>query len=373
MKRKVSFLRHQQTHGAVCWLASASILVAVGCSDDDSASRPDPSTSTSTATSSTLPTTTSSSTSTTSAPTGTIPSTTGSGTSTVTTDPSATATSEVLTETSASIDTTSSLDPASSDPSASSGVLTSGDVSTSEVSTSDVSTSDVEVPTLDSDAGVDPTSSETGETSSDVTEAPTSEPVSDVPDASVSDDSSEGDTTDVTSETTVETATSAGESTSSDETVAGPYGANLLTDSGFETGLGSWVGLGDGVVVDRSSTAYVGQYSASATNRGDGWHGMQTNITALVTPGVTYRVDGALQVSGAASAEVKLTVKFVCGTDSFMPVATGTASNTAWVALNGEFTVPTTCEQTQTVWFYAEGPGAGIGLLLDEVSLREVH
>lgn len=366
MKRKVISLRHQQTFRAARWLASASILGAVGCSDD-SGSRPDPwtsDTSSSTASSSTLPTTTSPSMSTTSAPTGTIPSTTGPGTSTVTTGPSTTVTSGGSTETSASADTTSSLEPASSDPGVSSGVVSSGDVGTS----------DTQLPTLDSDAGVDPTSSEpAGETSSDATEAPTSEPVSDVPDASVSDDSSEDDTTNETSETIAETTSAAGESTSSDETAAGPYGANLLTDSGFETGLGSWVGLGEGVVVDRSSTAFAGQFSAVASNRGDVWHGIQTNITALVTPGVTYRVDGALQISGAASAEVKLTVKVVCGTDSFLQVATGTGSNAAWAALNGEFTVPTTCAQTQTAWLYAEGPGAGIGLLLDEVSLREVY
>lgn len=382
MKRKISSVSRHRTfsavysrgaghsrgavhlRGAVRWLAGASVLVAVGCSDDDSGSGPGPWTSgttSSTVPSSTLPTT-SPSTPTTSAPTGTVPSTTGPVTSPTTTEPTVTGTSGVTTETSASADTASSLDPASS--------------ASSETSV-DLGTTDVELPTLDPDAGVDSTSSEAaGDTSTAVTDEPTSDVVSDVPDASVTEESSEDVTTGTTSETSEEsvgeTATSEGQTSSGDDTAPSPYGANLFTDSGFETGLGSWVGLGDGVVVDRSTTAYAGQYSARATNRGDGWHGIQTNITALVTPGSTYRVDGALQISGVASAQVKLTVKVVCGADAFTPVATGTGTNTAWVTLSGEFTVPSTCEQTQTVWLYAEGPEAGTDLLLDAVSLREV-
>lgn len=142
---------------------------------------------------------------------------------------------------------------------------------------------------------------------------------------------------------------------------------NLLGNGGFESGTSGWFGLG--ATFSTTSDAHSGDLAGIATGRTASWNGVGTNITSTVASDAAYQVDAFVKVAGAASAPVNLTAKIRCvgGSDQYIGLAYGTATNNGWVALSGQLNVPN-CS-LEEVLVYAEGPAAGIDILMDDVSL----
>jgi hypothetical protein len=147
-----------------------------------------------------------------------------------------------------------------------------------------------------------------------------------------------------------------------------PVVANALSDGTFESGVGSWFSW-DGTLATTNARAHGGSQSAALTNRtGNG--PIARSLTSLVTPGKSYALSAWTSIGGAATADVNLTSKIECQGASAnyawlaAPVA---VADGAWVKLAGTLTVPD-CALADLL-IYAEGPGAGIDLYLDDVTL----
>lgn len=152
-----------------------------------------------------------------------------------------------------------------------------------------------------------------------------------------------------------------------------PRGANLLSNSGFETGTtDGWVAWGGATIAATTAQARTGVYSGIVTNRNATWEGPVATLTAAVTLGATYAASMWLRVDGAPSAPVDLTVKTTCSgaADVYQQIASGTATDTGWVQLSGTIVVPL-CSLVE-LDLYAEGPAAGVNLLADDASVQQL-
>ncbi|HYD40393.1 MAG TPA: endo-1,4-beta-xylanase [Anaeromyxobacter sp.] len=149
-----------------------------------------------------------------------------------------------------------------------------------------------------------------------------------------------------------------------------PTTTNLIPDGTFESGVGSWFSW-NGVLSTTSALAHGGSRSLVSTGRtGNG--PVARSLMGIVEPGKTYQVSFWVSVGNAASADVNLTRKFSCQgqSDSYSWVVNPTAvTSGGWVQLSGTLAVPS-CTLTDAL-IYAEGPGAGIDLYVDDVTLSQ--
>lgn len=364
MYRQPLLTRRSLTHGTVRALKSAALMEAVlliaSCSDGTSSGGPMFPSDSSTTTTTTSTTTVTPAPSTTSPVAPSVTPTTTASTQVTTTSTTSSMTS-TTTNTSVTTGDTSAVSSTGTDPTDS----TSGDFET---------TSTVEVPTLVlGDAGADASATDDATTDTSAV-SPSGETTAPEVDASVSDVPSTDTVEPVTSSEDVMTsapAVSSSDAPTSDD----PYGPNLITNPGFEgNSLTGWVEFGPGQVSTSSAYAYSGTYSGLATGRTeDTWNGIATNLLGVASAGTTYHVEAAVRVS-VTSDTVKLTFVMQCGNnaDTYHTGATGVASNTEWVVIEGDVTLPTCAGTVNQLEFYAEGPAINVNIYIDDVSVRQV-
>jgi len=152
--------------------------------------------------------------------------------------------------------------------------------------------------------------------------------------------------------------------------VRAPVTTNLIPDGTFESSVGGWFSW-NGVLSTTTALAHGGSRSLVSTGRtGNG--PVARSLMGIVQPGKTYQVSFWVSIGNAAGASVNLTRKFSCQglADSYSWVVNPTAvTSGGWVQLSGSFTVPS-CTLTDAL-IYAEGPGAGIDLYVDDVTLSQ--
>lgn len=146
-------------------------------------------------------------------------------------------------------------------------------------------------------------------------------------------------------------------------------GPNVVLNSDFESSTDGWF-TWDGTLAITTESARTGASSLRSTNRSGEGAPVATSLTSVVTPGTTYDVSAWVSVAGAATASVKLTQKVECdGSATYAALTELTAvAEGDWVELHGLLAVPD-CNLTDLL-LYAEGPPAGVDLLLDHVSVR---
>ncbi|CAI0464234.1 unnamed protein product [Linum tenue] len=149
---------------------------------------------------------------------------------------------------------------------------------------------------------------------------------------------------------------------------------NIIVNHDFSQGLQSWhPNSCEGFVVSSDSdnpgllARLVGGY-AVVSNRKESWQGLEQDITARVSPCVTYSVSAIVGVSGhiQGSAEVIATVKLEqqgSGTQ-YLRVGKSTVSKGQLEKLEGDFCLSTMPDR---VVFYIEGPSAGADILIASV------
>jgi endo-1,4-beta-xylanase len=145
-------------------------------------------------------------------------------------------------------------------------------------------------------------------------------------------------------------------------------GENIIANGDFETDANGWFSWA-GTVGVTSTTSVTGSQSLRVSSRPSNGPAA-TNLTSRVVPGTSYEVSFWVTVEGAAQASVNLTQKLECdGVASYSWLASPVAVQEGqWVELTGTLAVPN-CNLTD-VLIYAEGPPAGVDLLLDNVSVR---
>lgn len=157
---------------------------------------------------------------------------------------------------------------------------------------------------------------------------------------------------------------------------APPQGSNLFQGSGFEgETLEGWVRRGLASIALTTDEAHSGLQSVAVTGRSQNWHGIEYNVLPLVAPGGTYRVVawGKL-AAGSGAAPLTLTREMVCqgaaATYTWIKNVPA-ASDSAWVELNGTFTVPVDCVPT-TVLVYVESTTVTLSYYIDDVGFFDI-
>lgn len=142
---------------------------------------------------------------------------------------------------------------------------------------------------------------------------------------------------------------------------------NVLTNPGFENGTTGWVARSCSISAV-TSPVRSGSYSARATGRSAAWQGIQQTLMDKVLVGQTYQISGYVRVS-TASAQVKVSIQKTDGNGTtYTNVAVGTADNTSWLYLSGNYTLSVTGTLSE-LWVYFEGPDSGVDLYVDDASV----
>jgi glucuronoarabinoxylan endo-1,4-beta-xylanase len=149
-------------------------------------------------------------------------------------------------------------------------------------------------------------------------------------------------------------------------------GDNLISNPSFEAGsTEGWYSFGPTAISAVNDPAQEGKYSAYVTKRADGWQGIAQNMLAKMEVGKTYVVSAWVRLENKASDTVKITCKRTDkGGDHYDQAAAGTANNTGWTQITGEYKVIADGNLT-ALDLYAEGPAAGVNFYIDNVSVKE--
>ena len=146
---------------------------------------------------------------------------------------------------------------------------------------------------------------------------------------------------------------------------------NLISNPTFESGTAGWFNFGP-AVLGTTPDANGGSLAGVASGRTDTWQGIATDLTSRVAPRATYRAEAFLKIAGADSARVGLTAAVQCAGQGqqFLQVGSATGSSSGYVRVAGSVTVPNCTVQSFVL--YAEGPPAGVDLLIDDVAFWQI-
>ncbi len=144
---------------------------------------------------------------------------------------------------------------------------------------------------------------------------------------------------------------------------------NLVANGSFEAGADGWFGIGI-PSVDVVKREHTGKRALEASGRTATWQGPGTNLTAVVQPGWTYEASAWVSIKGKRKDAARLSAKLTCVGEepTYVTLAAVTAKKDDYKRLAGTLALPL-CE-LEEVLLYAEGPAAGVEVLLDDVALR---
>jgi GH35 family endo-1,4-beta-xylanase len=143
---------------------------------------------------------------------------------------------------------------------------------------------------------------------------------------------------------------------------------NIVLNPGFESGAGNWFAWGSASISAATAQFHSGARAGWARNRVNAYDGIAQSVLGRVQTGASYRVSAWVRLESGASQRVQLTMQKVDGSGtSYEAVAVGAADSSGWTQLIGGYTLKPTGTVT-ALNLYVEGPPAGIGLYVDDVS-----
>ncbi len=143
--------------------------------------------------------------------------------------------------------------------------------------------------------------------------------------------------------------------------------ANLVQNSGFESGASGWFGFGGPTVSASNAQAHSGSFSGLVSGRTATWQGPAYSLLGAGAGG-TYRANAWVRLRNQSAAQVHMTRKTKCGTvESFARVGTANATDSGWAEIAGTFSVAD-CALSEFV-VYFEGPAGGVEFYIDDVSV----
>ncbi|HET7543654.1 MAG TPA: endo-1,4-beta-xylanase, partial [Polyangiaceae bacterium] len=156
---------------------------------------------------------------------------------------------------------------------------------------------------------------------------------------------------------------------------------NLIANSSFEAGSDGWSGFGiPSVTIVREP--HTGDNALLASDRSDTSQGPAIDVTSVVRSGFIYEASAFVSIEResnhgwhgkhAAAQPVELSAKITCdgAAPTFISIASGTARRDEYTALDGTLTMPL-CTIKEAM-LYAQGPAAGVDLLIDDAALRTI-
>jgi GH35 family endo-1,4-beta-xylanase len=145
---------------------------------------------------------------------------------------------------------------------------------------------------------------------------------------------------------------------------------NLIPNGDFESGTAGWFPFGP-TTIGTTSESHGGSQAAIVSGRTDTWQGIAMDITSRVAARGAYRAEAYIKVD-APSAPVRLTAAITCAgqPQSFVSIGGATADDSDFVRVSGTLNVPN-CSLTSVV-MYAEGPAAGVSMIVDDVAMWQL-
>ena len=146
---------------------------------------------------------------------------------------------------------------------------------------------------------------------------------------------------------------------------------DLMQDT-FETGYGSWKGVGSTITIT-SDEAHGGTKSLYVHDRTASWGAPRCSMTGILAAGKTYEFQASAMFPGSGSQQFALKMIYTdsSGTDHYDNITYKQANAGEWVTLSGSYTVP---NGATGMILYVELPGANTdqGYYIDDVLVRGV-
>lgn len=144
---------------------------------------------------------------------------------------------------------------------------------------------------------------------------------------------------------------------------------DLMQDT-FETGYGSWKGVGSTITIT-SDEAHGGTKSLYVHDRTANWGAPRCSMTGILAAGKTYEFQASAMFPGSGSQQFALKMIYTdsSGTDHYDNITYKQANAGEWVTLSGSYTVP---NGATGMILYVELPGANTdqGYYIDDVLVR---
>ena len=144
---------------------------------------------------------------------------------------------------------------------------------------------------------------------------------------------------------------------------------DLMQDT-FETGYGSWKGVGSTITIT-SDEAHGGTKSLYVHDRTASWGAPRCSMTGILAAGKTYEFQASAMFPGSGSQQFALKMIYTdsSGTDHYDNSTYKQANAGEWVTLSGSYTVP---NGATGMILYVELPGANTdqGYYIDDVLVR---
>jgi len=154
---------------------------------------------------------------------------------------------------------------------------------------------------------------------------------------------------------------------------------NILVNPTFDSGLQGWCGLCC-KLAHSGAHGWKGVYGprgasfAIATDRREGWQGIEQDVTALVHANTKYAVSAVVRTSGlshdGADITASLRLEIANSNPQYVTIGRVKPSSTEWVRLEGQFHLES---GYQRAVFYLEGPPCGVDLLVGSVTMKPVN
>ncbi|TXG52585.1 hypothetical protein EZV62_021754 [Acer yangbiense] len=154
----------------------------------------------------------------------------------------------------------------------------------------------------------------------------------------------------------------------------------IILNPNFEDGLSNWSGRGGCKIVLHDSMAdgkivpQSGKVFASATERTQGWNGIQQEITGRVQRKLAYDVTAVVRIFGnnvtTATVQATLWVQTPNQRDQYIGVSNVQATDKDWVQLQGKFLLN---GSPAKVVIYIEGPPPGTDILVNSLVVKRAE
>jgi len=151
--------------------------------------------------------------------------------------------------------------------------------------------------------------------------------------------------------------------------IGNPTTTNLLTNGNIESGTSGWSVLGGGTIAVNTSVVHGGTNSLLRSGRTASWNGPSQDLTSRLTNGRSYTTNVWMRTqSGTLTGKLTLALT-VNGSTSYLALAQGTITSSAWTLLTGTRTVSWS-GTLSSARFYAETTTGTNSFYIDDASMQ---
>ena len=146
--------------------------------------------------------------------------------------------------------------------------------------------------------------------------------------------------------------------------------ASRIDNGGFEDGVEGWDAMGS-TLTEVDEPTVSGARAVLSSDRTEAWQGPRQSVLDKIATGLQYEARAWARLPEGGAADVKLTLHWADDSgDHWTQFATVEATSSEWVELAGiiDFDAWSVDGTLTEAHVYVEGPPAGQGLYVDDVS-----